>query len=285
MFLRKSLSLLVEGFFICKNMPDSLLYQDMIDINFKGRKEALQKIIRYHRFPVMMYRSNLWQHSHRLAWMIEEVGPFVKMAYPKFNTEVAQLMALIHDDLEIALGDIMLAEKLKYSAEQMKDLHAKEQRAIDQVSAMFPKMIGNYNYTQLLQRYQNLDVNDVEAVVVKYFDKFDAFGEALHEVHAGNESFSRPYEAGLDAPIDVYLQILQNFSSSYPLFEIIRDTGHPLFTSPKTVSAALLAAYGAPHTLQSLNTTSEYTPYQTWKQNVLKYGGEQGKEWLLTKVE
>lgn len=252
---------------------------------FPNRQQALTKIVRYHSFPVMFYRSNLWQHSQRLVWMIEEITPFVQSIYPNFNKETAQLIAEVHDDLEIVMGDIMLGEKLQYTPEQMADLDAKERAAIDEVAKMFPEMIGEYSYKNLLLRYQNLEATDLEAVIVKYCDKYDAFGEALHEVHAGNAIFTRPYRADLTAPIESYIEILQTFEKKYPLFEKLRKTKQSILVSPSTVDTIKIAAESTPHTLRSLNTYSEYTPYESWKQIILKHGGTEGKEWLIQKVE
>ena len=252
---------------------------------FTGRNEALKKIIRYHSFPVMFYRSNLYTHSHRLGWMIEEVGQVVQSVYPQFNIERARTMAHVHDDLEIVLGDIMLAEKLKYTPEQLRDLEQKEKTAIEEVTKLYPESINGFSYKQLLLDYQNLDPEDVDAVVAKYFDKYDAFGEALHEVFAGNIVFTKPYNVEHDSPTDVYTNILQNFSEKYPLFQKIRETAHPLFQSPPDFDAPRTAENKNLHTLESLTEPTEYTPYNIWKQNVLKYGNERGREWLLTKVE
>jgi len=252
---------------------------------FTGREQALKKIIRYHRYSPMYYRTNLWQHSHRLVWMIEEMAPTIESVYPNFKKEEAQLIAHVHDDLEIVLGDIMLGEKLSYTAEQKKALEEKERAAIEEVSNRFPSLVKEYTYKDLLLRYQNLNLNDLEAVVVKYCDKYDAFGEALHEIFAGNEIFTRPYEAHLTSPIDAYLSILQTFDQKYPLFEPLRNTQHPFFLAPLTIDPAPLAAKGKLHTLESLHTPSEYRPYEIWKQIVLNQGGTEGMSWLTTKIE
>ena len=252
---------------------------------FIGREQALQKIIRYHRYSPMYYRSNLWQHSHRLSWMIEEMAPIIQSVYPNFKKEEAQLIAHIHDDLEIVLGDIMLGEKLSYTNEQKEALEKRERQAIDDVAKMFPTLLGKYNYRDLLLRYQNLDTNDLEGVVVKYCDKYDAFGEALHEIFSGNEIFTRAYEVHLTSPIDAYLSILQTFEQKYPLFEPLRKTDHPFFLPPLTVDVVPLAQNGKLHTLESIQIPSEYQPYEIWKIIVLTHGGEEGKQWLTTKVE
>lgn len=252
---------------------------------FTGREQALKKIIRYHRYSPMFYRTNLWQHSHRLAWMIEDIAPVIQSVYPHFKKEEAQLIAMVHDDLEIILGDIMLGEKLSYTAEQKNALEEKERNAIYEVSKQFPPLLGKYVYRDLLLRYQNLNPQDLEAVVVKYCDKYDAFGEALHEIYAGNEIFTRAYEAHLTSPIDAYLSILQTFETKYPVFEPLRKTQHPFFLAPLTIDPVPLAQQGQLHTSESIETPSEYLPYQIWKQIILTHGGTEGKLWLTTKVE
>jgi len=41
-------------------------------------------------------------------------------------------------------------------------------------------MVGDYNYKELLDSFLNLEGDEVQ--LVKFTDKLDAYGEALHEV-------------------------------------------------------------------------------------------------------
>jgi 5'-deoxynucleotidase YfbR-like HD superfamily hydrolase len=86
----------------------SLLFTD-----FKNREEDLRKITRYQNYSVMFYRTNLFTHSKRVAWLVQEMIPFAQATWQDFNGQKAKFLALVHDDQEIIMGDIPAGNKSK----------------------------------------------------------------------------------------------------------------------------------------------------------------------------
>ena len=64
------------------------------------------RITRFSLYKVMFYRSNLFNHAWHVAWLVDEIAPFAMKKFPQFDSEKAQMLALVHDDAEIIIGDI-----------------------------------------------------------------------------------------------------------------------------------------------------------------------------------
>ena len=217
-------------------------------------------------------------------WMIEDIAKEVQTVFPFFDKTRAQLMAFIHDDLEIVMGDVQLNDKLAMTAEQKKQLDETEEKAMEEISSRFPESIGKYSYKKLLKRYNQIDVNDIEAVVVKYCDKMDGYCEALHELFAGNNVFATPLHTNT-IPTDVYPSILQSFEKTFPLFAEIRHLAHPLFSLPQELDVASIVANGTRHTPTSLHVKTGVMHYDAWKNITQKYGGDFGMKMLVEQRE
>lgn len=262
---------------------------------FEGRDQQLKNIIRYHAFNPMWYRTNLYIHSQRIVWLVEELVPFAVQAYPGFDVEVARTMAAIHDDLEISLGDIMLAEKVNMNADQHADLHRREQSAITAVAATFPSHINGFNYKKLMFRYQEFEeflhpdlgiqLHDAEAAVVKYCDKLEGFCEALHEIYAGNTAFTHGYSETTKGPFEVYTKVLGGFDSTFPIFAPLRKFDHPLLQLPSPLDIQNIVTKGKEHDSESIESPTGYAHYDAWKQISLKRGGEWILNQMTTRVE
>jgi len=252
--------------------------------DFKGREEALEKVIRYHPYKPMFYRTNLWMHGHRLMWMIEELFPLIQTVFPNFDKKAAQHMALIHDDLEIVMGDIQLNDKLAMTPEEKNALDQTENNAMDEIARRFPEQIETYSYKDLLKRYNQIDVNDVEAVIVKYCDKMDGCCEALHELFAGNNMFTTPLHTKT-IPTDVYPPILKNFEEAFPLFTKVRKLSHSLFSLPQQLDVLDITANGSLHTPESIRKSTGVVHYDSWREITQKYGGHWGTEMLTEQRE
>ncbi len=271
---------------------------------FEGRDEKLKNIIRYHAFNPMWYRTNLYIHSHRIVWLVEELIPYAIQAYPNFDAEAARTMAAIHDDLEISLGDIMLAEKVNMNANQHADLHRREQEAIATVAAMFgqnmesephePKVNG-FDYKELMMRYQEFEeflhpdlgivLHDAEAAVVKYCDKLEGFCEALHEIFAGNTAFTHGYSETTRGPYEVYTKVLGEFTKTFPIFGPMRQFEHPLLALPMALDIQGVVSKGKEHNTESIGAPTGYAHYDAWKRISLKRGGEWILQQMTTRVE
>ncbi|OGY51686.1 MAG: hypothetical protein A3J59_00200 [Candidatus Buchananbacteria bacterium RIFCSPHIGHO2_02_FULL_56_16] len=116
-----------------------------------------------------------------------------------------------------------------------------------------------------------------EAMVVKYADKFDAFGETLHELFAGNVSFNvPPLFRGQPVPAapEFCFNLLSSFSQLYPDLQSLFGSGHPLVKLPAADFIAL-AKNGSLHTAETIRQPSNYGPYDAWKGVILKNASEE----------
>ena len=74
------------------------------------RERTLKSIYRYRMFETILYRSNLWMHSLRMLWLVEEMSSLAQK-HLSVDIEKARAMALVHDDAEIITGDIQAGVK------------------------------------------------------------------------------------------------------------------------------------------------------------------------------
>jgi hypothetical protein len=131
------------------------------------RKEKLESIYRYHYFDTLFYRSNLWMHSHRVLWLLEELAP-VAQKYVTFDLEMARTYALVHDDAEMVTGDIQAIEKARMTKQESEELEKKELEAVEALVKDYPKEINGYSYKGLLDHAAKKDC--IEAKLVSYVD-------------------------------------------------------------------------------------------------------------------
>jgi hypothetical protein len=87
--------------------------------DFTGREEALRNITRWSIQPVMFYRSNLFTHAKRVHGAVCAATPPARTLLPGFDARRAEILACMHDDIEIIIGDIQAGNKLKMSKEQL----------------------------------------------------------------------------------------------------------------------------------------------------------------------
>jgi 5'-deoxynucleotidase YfbR-like HD superfamily hydrolase len=132
-------------------------------------------------------------------------------------------LALVHDDAEIVTGDIQAYYKDRMSLEELSEMDNNEKEAIEKLVGMWPKNIGGFSYRNLL--YHALNKDCIEAQIVSYCDKVDAYCEALHEVFAGNPKF-----AGASQD---YVKKMNKFPEKFPrLAVLLPSSKHPLLVAP-----------------------------------------------------
>ncbi len=253
---------------------------------FEGRDEDLVRIERYSLYPTMFYRTNLLRHSRRVGRMTAEVVSASKeILGATFDGERAIALALVHDDAEIVFGDIQAGNKSKMTEEQLKEVELAEQRAIDEVIKRFPEYLGSYRYQDLLK--EGADLTSLESRVVKCIDKFDAFGEALHEVYAGNTAFTTNVvnEYGtIPIPPDYYVSWYQEFYKKHPNLEIFQKIGTP-FTKAEDKPFREMVKQGVPHTSSSIGIPSGYPHYDWWKDILTRAFQDDEISFLTTQKE
>ncbi len=102
--------------------------------------------------------------------------------FPGIDIRKILILCLIHDDVEILIGDLQSVNRLKMTEEQIRAIDENEEVAIEKISEQFPETIAGYIYKDLL--FEIFRKNTLEAQIVKYLDHIDGFCEALHEIYA-----------------------------------------------------------------------------------------------------
>lgn len=141
-----------------------------------------------HEGPVIHPHS---VNTHNLR--TEEVA--VNMAYFVLDRDVEMILPNIrwgakrHEDAEIVTTDLASHEKHFMSDDEKADLKTKEKKARELVGTAYLGLTGEKHERYMIAT----DIFDkkeiLEAQIVDIADKFDALGEALHELRCGNESF------------------------------------------------------------------------------------------------
>lgn len=239
------------------------------------RADALRQVTRYRLFKIMYYRTNLLTHSRRVSWHVRALLPYLLGVFGKrFDADRAVAIALVHDDHEIVLGDVQLANKLRMTPAQLVKLDQVERRAIATTAGRFPDRLKSWRYEDLL--LEKLAMKTLESQIVTYLDKFEAFGEALHELFAGNRCFAAQPTNHLGThpiPTQVYASVFSDYPQRYPAtapaFAARKQPFHSL-----AIDANAVAERGQPHTLADLAAPSGYPPYDYWRRVLIEYANE-----------
>jgi len=255
-------------------------FKPIILEGFNGREKSLENIIRYKSklFPVMIYRTNNLIHSRRVLYHLEKAIPDILEVYSKnLDIDFSRTLCLVHDDIEIITGDIVLHDKENMNKQQTKQLSLEEKKAIPKIIKMYSKNANGFDYQELLNTAKYKD--KLEAQFVSYFDKFDAAGEAWHEIFAGNYYFVLP-AGGHNGRNGGYVRRLKEFPIKYPL---MRDffKRFPEYL-PYQFNFKNKSKKGKPHTIDSLNNPSGYFPYDKWKKTIME---REGTDLLISPIE
>jgi 5'-deoxynucleotidase YfbR-like HD superfamily hydrolase len=243
----------------------------------KEREEKLKQIYRYSYFDVVYYRSNLWMHTHRVLWLLEELIPIAKKSID-FDEEKARALALVHDDPEMLTGDIQAIEKQRMTKEQQSKMEENDLRAIDEIAKQYPEFINGYSYRELLRHAAKKDC--IEAKLVSYVDKLDAYCESLHDLYAGNLSLLRS--------VVFYANALPLFPIKYPELKELLSSKESTLTfltdqiSPGEILFENYKSLNKPHTKESLLINTDFPFYKTWKHIVIERGR---MDWLIDQKE
>ncbi len=256
--------------------------------NFVGREDDLRRVTRYYIYTPMFYRSNLFTHSKRVLWLLQAILPLAEEIFgSRFDSTKAQLLAVVHDDPEIIMGDIQAGHKRKMNTEQLAEVQRLERSAIAAMVERYPYSILGYRYGDLMTEGQELKT--LEAKLLKYIDRFDAFGEALHEIHAGNRAFItnsiHPEFGVIDTPVAFYQMYLPSFAKNNSEFAELFTLHHPLFNIEIFSAAENVVLGGRPHTKKTILEKGVYQPYETWKAIILANNDEEEMKNLFVQKE
>jgi 5'-deoxynucleotidase YfbR-like HD superfamily hydrolase len=236
-----------------------------------GRNDALRSVTRYSLYDVMLYRTNLYTHAHRVAALIRAINPAaMKVFGPTYDPIKTELLGFVHDDAEIEFGDVQAGNKSKMTTVQLREVEDAEKRAIDVVAGRFPSHIAGYKYKDLL--LDAAEHTSLESQVVSYADKYDAYGEALHEIYAGNHYFVTNVvnEYGrIPSPTEYYVAYFQAFGNKFPAMAPLLAEPLPCFEPCVGRDYASVVKKGRPHTKESLYIPTGEHHYDTWRQIIV----------------
>lgn len=264
-----------------------ILNYNQLFTDFTNRPQALATVTRFKMYKPMYYRTNLVTHSKHVFWLLQSILPEVYNVFgDKFDGVKAQLMAAVHDDPETIMGDVDAGIKRKMTTEQLAELDQIELRAIDELAARSPKTILGYSYADLMREAVGLD--SLESKIGKFADRFDAHGETLHEIFAGNRAFITPVVNAwgtIDLPAPFYVRFLNEFKNKFPEFAPLYESNHIMFTPPLVPDYENIISSHAPHTKSSILVDTTYPHYNFWKNIILKSGDLVEIAALTNKIE
>src|SRR3989344_5800046 len=236
------------------------------DISFEGfigRKEGLGSIARWHKYDPMFYRTSVEDHVLRVFYLFNEVLHLVRSVFSNFDEQKALLMTLTHDDSEIVEGDFNSGNWRLMDHEQKMSRREQELKFIDVVARRHPQTLHGHNYREMLLEMFHLQT--IESQIVKYIDRFDAFGEGLHEVFAGNKRFVYPPHSEFGQLVPPTLNDIERYNNhrkDYHLITplILKNHGPFLDVYP-TLDIHAAVEIGVPHSRESFGSQTGYHPY------------------------
>lgn len=244
---------------------------------FKDREIGLRKVTRYSLYKAMWYRTDLWTHTRRISWIVEELIPIAQKVFGKdFNPEKAVALALVHDDAEMIFGDIQAGNKAKMSKEELDKLDQLELDSARILSEKYPKMLGNFVYHDLM--IEAVNRSSVESILVSWADKYDAFCEALHELYAGNITWTINVEneyGKIDLATEYYMKYFNSFEEKFPLSKGLFSIKNNWFVIPVEPDIMKIVKGGKKHTLGSLRIKKGYQQYDQWIALTLSRGSDE----------
>jgi len=257
--------------------------------DFPGREEALRAIPRFHIYRRMFYRSHDAIHAHHVRWMVRFLAPLVRRHVPTLDQTRAEAIALVHDDPEIITGDAQAGNKAKMSLAELVILKQQERRAIDVLAQRFPTTVAGFSYRELLLANAERE-KCPEVHLVQFADKLDAYGEALHEMLAGNTTFAEllTTEYGdLPLPTELCHAFFRRFASAYPDLAFLTTGPDAVLDLDGCADVDWLtrARPSVPHTRETLRQPTGVQPYDLWKRMILASADEEEIRRLVTKIE
>ena len=251
---------------------------------FVGREEGLKKIGRYYIYVPMFYRPSVYFHSRKLFCLLKQALFDIQNKLDKnFDFDRTLIMALVHDDAEMIIGDIQASFRPKMSQAELKNADQAEIAATESLAKKFPQKINGYNYQELL--LEIFKRNTLASQVVKYLDHLDAHNEALHELYAGNTAFTINIinEYGkLPLPTEFYPPRFNNYKDFYPLLANIIGERVPFLKNFEKVNHQKIAENGRPHTKESIKNNTGDPIYDWWKKTIIDGLGEEAIQELTT---
>lgn len=251
----------------------------------KEREEQMKKLYRYSLFRPMYYRPNLWQHSHRVSWLVEDMLPAAMKAM-EIDPEKARVMGMVHDDAELKTGDLMSSTKAQMSLKEKEEFEKQEiQAGFDLAEEFGVKKVHGYDYAGLLE--EMVHRTTPESQLIAFADKLDAYNETMHEIMAGNWQpmiFSIVHTSrntfGLRFKHPHLMTFIKNAKHPFTELDIFMpETGN------RYIEKAFFDKHAVPHTRENLDFESGiFTWYDHWKK-IMVSKGDESISWLTDQKE
>lgn len=243
---------------------------------FTDRATPLQNIFRFSMIKPFYYASSVWLHEIRVSLLVVELSKIAVGLGIVINAEKARLTALVHDDAEIVMGDIQQGHKQYMTSQQLQEVDAQEATAIKKLAASSPLQLGDFIYEELLTDV--LHKTSIEAQLVSYADRVDAYCESLHELFGGN--ILAVY------PVLTYDRLLATYPNKFPDLKTLfayKDsplTNYKQMLKTDVIDLSLAAQLNKPHTRESIFSPTNYAVYNTWRSLILQGVSTEGLEYL-----
>ncbi|MEI6316202.1 MAG: YfbR-like 5'-deoxynucleotidase [bacterium] len=236
--------------------------------SYRNYEKDLEKIIRYPKFDVMFYRTDLKIHVQRIIAMLEELLPFILTMHPELDVYKLFWMVWFHDAPELITGDVSLQAKLVMSQGELTELSNREELAIEIIFDSYSREdFFGYNIKDLM-----LEAKEKKTLIsqlASFVDKVDGFCEAFHELLAGNNVFAEPV---WNYPLETF----GHLKDKYPLLVNLFHSDHFFFQKH---IGCLQGFYQKgriapkPHDKETVTRKTEFPHYEFWKSVTIKNFG------------
>jgi hypothetical protein len=195
--------------------------------------------------------------------MTKSLVTIAQECYEGFDPKLAELISIHHDDPEMPGEDTSFQRKLQMNAEQ-KAMHMQEELlAIDEICKYYPEKIEGYWYKEILLHSLYKDCR--EAQLHSYADKCDGYGEAMHELLAGNNVFLEPV---LNYSSKTFECRWEKFPLIKGVFNYNGENNSPLLSFPVMDLMEFFSGgkrIASPHTPLTISLNTNIPFYEEWK--------------------
>lgn len=260
------------------------LLEDILSI--EERKKKMKSIRRFHPHDIVIHRYNIWDHQNTSLPVWKAAYPILKnfSLFSDIDYEKVKLMFILHDDLEtVKCIDESTHEKEKIDKSFGKLISQ------TQVNLLYNDALDWFGDERALE-YFNLvnecnEKNTIESQLVSYFDKYIGKFEAIHNALAGSPDFLE-IEGG-PGIVERYFthnkQLREKLIQLRPFFESNNKLN---FNSELTWEldwrkySSLVK--GIKHDASSLEVPTGISSYDFVMQALLKHGGDEARQMLIS---
>lgn len=237
-----------------------------------ARHRELERKKRFHRQKTMLYRSNLLLHTQRVGYHMESLLPLAEKTFEgRINSDLTRAIAQVFDDFELDMGDYDPQQRAEIE-EIIPDAMSNRRHAAHRILVKRFKTLNILGIPYIVAIGAALRRKSIEAQIVHYCDAFNGFGEAYHEYLAGNMLFKDAVQGYVAKQRD---------PGRYPLLRPLFSHAPEVFALPLSIPEPT----GRLPTRETIILNTGYAPYDHWKANIIRIGGEEGLDSLVNQKE